>query len=208
VTLERVRLASASFLRTTTPALSDAEGRTVRELRRVGKRIVIGLEGDLWLVLHLTIAGRLHWKPAHAALRGRQNLAAFDFLAGSLTLAEAGAKRRASLFEAGADGFPHRQWRRERVLGRDSPRGPALASGFDPQVDAGGMGPPVQRDARAVPGEGHGVSRGHGGAWEVRGSVPAVRREDSPDSLRGRRNELLGADWPRTLDELEELRRH
>jgi formamidopyrimidine-DNA glycosylase len=99
--LERVRLASPFLLRTTTPALSDAEGKVVRELRRVGKRIAIGLDGGpdggLWLVLHLMIAGRLHWKPAHAALRGRQNLAAFDFPAGSLTLTEAGSKRRASL---------------------------------------------------------------------------------------------------------------
>jgi formamidopyrimidine-DNA glycosylase len=66
----------------------------VRELRRVGKRIAIGLDGDLWLVLHLMIAGRLHWKPAHAALSGRRNLAAFDFPPGSLTLTEAGSKRR------------------------------------------------------------------------------------------------------------------
>lgn len=95
--LERVRLASPFLLRTTTPALSQADGRTVRELRRVGKRIAIGLDGGLWLVLHLMIAGRLHWKPAHAALGGRQNLAAFDFLTGSLTLTEAGARRRASL---------------------------------------------------------------------------------------------------------------
>src|ERR1039458_2728843 len=95
--LEGVRLVSPFLLRTTTPALSEAAGRTVRELRRVGKRIAIGLEGDLWLVLHLMIAGRLHWKPAHAALKGRQNLAAFDFQPGSLTLTEAGAKRRASL---------------------------------------------------------------------------------------------------------------
>ena len=63
----------------------------------MGKRIAIGLDGDLWLVLHPMIAGRLHWKPAHAALKGRQNLAAFDFPAGSLTLTEAGSKRRASL---------------------------------------------------------------------------------------------------------------
>ena len=74
VPLERVRLASPFLLRTTAPPLSEAEGRTVRELRRVGKRIAIGLEGDLWLVLHLMIAGRLHWKPARAPLRGRQNL--------------------------------------------------------------------------------------------------------------------------------------
>jgi formamidopyrimidine-DNA glycosylase len=97
VPVERIRLASPFLLRTTTPPLCEAEGRTVRELRRVGKRIAIGLEGDLWLVLHLMIAGRLHWKPPHAALKGRQNLAAFDFPGGSLTLTEAGAKRRASL---------------------------------------------------------------------------------------------------------------
>jgi formamidopyrimidine-DNA glycosylase len=95
--LERVRLASPFLLRTTAPALSEAEGRSVRDLRRVGKRIAMGLEGDLWLVLHLMIAGRLHWKPARAPLKGRQNLAAFDFPAGSLTLTEAGAKRRSSL---------------------------------------------------------------------------------------------------------------
>jgi len=95
--LERVRVANPFLLRTTTPGLAEAAGRTVRELRRVGKRIAIGLEGDLWLVLHLMIAGRLHWKPAHAALKGRQNLASFDFAAGSLTLTEAGVKRRASL---------------------------------------------------------------------------------------------------------------
>jgi formamidopyrimidine-DNA glycosylase len=73
------------------------EGQTVRELRRIGKRIAIGVEGDLWLVLHLMIAGRLHWKPAHARLSGRNNLAAFDFPNGSLVLTEAGSKRRASL---------------------------------------------------------------------------------------------------------------
>src|SRR5438270_4641783 len=86
--LERVRLASAFLLRTTQPPLGDVEGRTVRELRRVGKRIAFGVEGDLWLVLHLMIAGRLHWRPPHAKLGGRQNLAAFDFPEGSLTLTE------------------------------------------------------------------------------------------------------------------------
>ena len=97
LTLERVRLANPFLLRTTKPALSEVEGRSVRELRRIGKRVAIGLEGDLWLVLHLMIAGRLHWKPAHAPLRGRHSLAAFDFLPGSLTLTEAGVKRKASL---------------------------------------------------------------------------------------------------------------
>jgi formamidopyrimidine-DNA glycosylase len=95
--LEQVRVASAFLLRTVQPPLSNADGRVVRELRRVGKRIAIGVEGDLWLVLHLMIAGRLHWRPAGAKLAGRNSLAAFDFPNGSLVLTEAGSKRRASL---------------------------------------------------------------------------------------------------------------
>jgi formamidopyrimidine-DNA glycosylase len=95
--LEHVRVTSAFLLRTVQPPLASVEGRVVRELRRVGKRIAIGLESDLWLVLHLMIAGRLHWRPPGAKLGGRQNLAAFDFPHGTLVLTEAGAKRRASL---------------------------------------------------------------------------------------------------------------
>jgi formamidopyrimidine-DNA glycosylase len=110
--LERVRLASFTLLRTAQPPLASVEGRVVRELRRIGKRIAIGLEGDLspqrqksvvgdpgmiWLVLHLMIAGRLHWKAPGAKLAGRNALAAFDFATGSLVLTEAGSKRRASL---------------------------------------------------------------------------------------------------------------
>lgn len=95
--LEHIRVASPFLLRTVQPPLQDAEGRNVEKLRRVGKRIAIGLEDDLWLVLHLMIAGRLHWRNADAKLGGRQNLAAFDFSNGSLVLTEAGAKRRAAL---------------------------------------------------------------------------------------------------------------
>ena len=95
--IERVRLASVFLLRTAEPPVKDVEGRIVRELRRIGKRIAIGVEGDLWLVLHLMIAGRLHWSPAQAKLSGRRNLAAFDFPNGSLVITEAGSKRRASL---------------------------------------------------------------------------------------------------------------
>ena len=95
--VERVRLASPFLLRTAQPPLTNVEGRGVRELRRIGKRIAIGVEGDLWLVLHLMIAGRLHWWPAKAKLAGRQHLAAFDFPNGALVLTEAGTKRRASL---------------------------------------------------------------------------------------------------------------
>jgi len=95
--LLRTRLASAFLLRTVQPPLSSADGHVVRELRRIGKRIAIGLEGDFWLVLHLMIAGRLHWRAPDAKLAGRQSLAAFDFPDGSLVLTEAGAKHRASL---------------------------------------------------------------------------------------------------------------
>jgi len=96
-TLERVRLGSPFLLRTVEPALSAVEGRVVEQVRRVGKRIAIGVGGDLWLVLHLMIAGRLHWKKRDAKLGGRQNLAALDFVNGSLVLTEAGSRRRASL---------------------------------------------------------------------------------------------------------------
>lgn len=96
--IEQIRVASPFLLRTAQPPLQEAEGRAVRELRRVGKRIAIGVEGDLWLVLHLMIAGRLHWRARGAKLAGRQNLAAFDFPNGSLVLTEAGSKHRASLY--------------------------------------------------------------------------------------------------------------
>src|SRR5579863_267025 len=95
--LIKVRLGSAFLLRTVQPPLESVEGRVVREVRRIGKRIAIGVEGDLWLVLHLMITGRLHWRSASAKLSGRQNLAAFDFPNGSLVFTEAGSKRRASL---------------------------------------------------------------------------------------------------------------
>jgi formamidopyrimidine-DNA glycosylase len=95
--LVHVRIASAFLLRTVQPPLQSAEGLMVIALRRIGKRIAIGLEGDMWLVLHLMIAGRLHWRAAGAKLAGRNSLAAFDFPNGSLVLTEAGSKRRASL---------------------------------------------------------------------------------------------------------------
>ena len=101
--IQRIRLASPFLLRTAQPPLPSVEGRTVRELRRVGKRIAIGVDGDLWLVLHLMIAGRLHWRAPGAKIGGRQNLAAFDFPNGSLVLTEAGAKHRASLHLVAGD---------------------------------------------------------------------------------------------------------
>jgi formamidopyrimidine-DNA glycosylase len=95
--LEGVRLASPFLLRTHDPPLKAVHGRQVRQLRRLGKRIAIGLEDELWLVLHLMIAGRLHWREPGARLAGRHALAAFDFPNGALTMTEAGAKKRASL---------------------------------------------------------------------------------------------------------------
>jgi formamidopyrimidine-DNA glycosylase len=95
--LLHVRIKSTFLLRTVQPPIHEVEGRVVRDLRRIGKRIGIGLDNDLWLVLHLMIAGRLHWRPAQVSLAGRNSLAGFDFPSGSLTLTEAGSKRRASL---------------------------------------------------------------------------------------------------------------
>jgi formamidopyrimidine-DNA glycosylase len=95
--LEHARVANIFLVRTADPPLSSVDGRGVRELRRVGKRIAIGLDGDLWLVLHLMIAGRLHWRARLASIAGRNSLAAFDFPTGTLVLTEAGTKRRASL---------------------------------------------------------------------------------------------------------------
>jgi formamidopyrimidine-DNA glycosylase len=95
--LEAVRVGSPFLLRTALPPITDAVGHEVRELQRIGKRIAIGFDNDLWFVLHLMIAGRLHWRSSGAKLAGRNNLAAFDFANGSLLLTEAGTKRRASL---------------------------------------------------------------------------------------------------------------
>jgi len=95
--LERIRLTSPFLLRTADPPLDAAFGRRVQALRRLGKRIAFGLEGDLWLVLHLMIAGRLHWHLRGSKPPARRGLAAFDFENGTLVLTEAGTKKRASL---------------------------------------------------------------------------------------------------------------
>jgi len=95
--LEAARVRSPFLVRTYEPPLSSIEGKTVREIRRLVKRIVLGLEDDLWLILHLMIAGRLHWKERGAKFPGKGGLAAFDFAHGTLLLTEAGSKHRASL---------------------------------------------------------------------------------------------------------------
>ena len=95
--LERVRIASPFLLRTSDPPVTDLAGRRVQEIRRLGKRIVFGFDSDYFAVLHLMIAGRLHWKPPGVRIAGRSNLAAWDFPGGSLLLTEATTKHRASL---------------------------------------------------------------------------------------------------------------
>jgi formamidopyrimidine-DNA glycosylase len=107
--LERVRLASPFVLRSVDPPVREAEGRRVVAVRRLGKRILLALEGGLFVVIHLMIAGRLRWRPPGAKTPGRIGLAAFDFPGGTLLLTEAGSKRRASLHlvrgEAALAGF-------------------------------------------------------------------------------------------------------
>jgi len=95
--LQRVRIATPFLLRSADPPLGEVEGRLVLAVQRLGKRIVLALDGDLFLVLHLMIAGRLHWKEPGARPPGRVGLAAFDFPTGTLVLTEAGTKRRAAL---------------------------------------------------------------------------------------------------------------
>ena len=95
--LEKVRLASPFFLRSVDPPIGQAEGKQVRELRRIGKRIVIGLDDELYLILHLMIAGRLRWRPLGTKITGKVGLAAFDFSSGTLLITEASSKKRAAL---------------------------------------------------------------------------------------------------------------
>jgi formamidopyrimidine-DNA glycosylase len=109
-TLERILIGGPFLLRTADPPVSSVQGHKVHALRRIGKRIAIGFDNDIWLVLHLMIAGRLHWFDSAKAKRkppdGRRTLAAFDFDSGTLTLTEAGSQKRASLHVvAGADGL-------------------------------------------------------------------------------------------------------
>jgi formamidopyrimidine-DNA glycosylase len=95
--VDRIRLASPFLLRSVTPPLPEAEGKRVLEIRRLGKRIVIGLEDNLFLVFHLMISGRLHWRERGVKAPARRGLATFDFTSGTLSLTEAGSKKRASL---------------------------------------------------------------------------------------------------------------
>src|ERR1700682_4816159 len=95
--LERVRVAGPFLLRTALPPIDSLQGHKVTELRRIGKRIALGFDNGMWLVFHLMIAGRLHWRDKTVVPDGRRTLAAFDFDSGTLTLTEAGSQKRASL---------------------------------------------------------------------------------------------------------------
>jgi formamidopyrimidine-DNA glycosylase len=147
-TLEQVRLNSPFLLRTVTPPLTAAVGQGVGGVRRLGKRVVIALHDDLFLAIHLMIAGRLHWKPKATKLAGKIALAAFDFATGTLTLTEAGTKKRASLhlvrgesdlalldrggiepLDATLDGFRSALTRENRTLKR-ALTDPAILSGI------------------------------------------------------------------------------
>jgi formamidopyrimidine-DNA glycosylase len=104
--LDRVSIRGPFLLRTATPPVNAAEGRTVQEVRRIGKRIALGVEGELWLVLHLMIAGRLHWRAAPPKPTDKRVLAAFQFDNGALTFTEGGTQHRAALHViAGEDGL-------------------------------------------------------------------------------------------------------
>ncbi|MFZ0312709.1 MAG: DNA-formamidopyrimidine glycosylase family protein [Candidatus Korobacteraceae bacterium] len=97
-TLARVQITGPSLLRTAQPPISSVEGKKVLQLRRVGKRIAIALEDELWLVLHLMISGRLHWHPSGSKVAKSRSLASFVFSSGTLSLTEAGTRKRASLY--------------------------------------------------------------------------------------------------------------
>ena len=113
-----VRLASPFLLRSVAPPLDALYGKRVRGFRRLGKRIAVRFDDDLWVVLHLMIAGRLHWGPPGKALPGKRGLAAFDFENGSLVLTEAGSKRRASLHVVADESGPRgARPRRHRAVG-------------------------------------------------------------------------------------------
>ena len=147
-TLEQVRLNSPFLLRTVAPPLTEAHGKRVAGVSRLGKRVVIALENEIFLAIHLMIAGRLHWKPRGTRLAGKIALAAFDFTTGTLTLTEAGTKKRASLhvvsgepglaalgrggiepLDATLDGFRAALTRENRTLKR-ALTDPAIVSGI------------------------------------------------------------------------------
>jgi len=278
-TLERVRLGSPFVLRTAQPPIDEVQGHAVRELRRIGKRIAIGLDNGLWVVIHLMIAGRLHWRPPGAKLSGRNNLAAFDFSRGSLVLTEAGTKRRASLhvvsgeaalramdpggieiFSSSADEFRAALSAENRTLKR-APTDPRILSGignaYSDEILHAAQLSPIVLTHKLQPDEWarlYAATRTTLERWihrlrsaaergfpekvtafrpdmavHGRYGQPCPRCGEAIQRIRYADNEtnycarcqtggklladralsrLLGADWPRTLDELEALKRH
>jgi hypothetical protein len=165
-TLERVRLLNPFILRTAVPPIRSAEGRKVIGIRRIGKRIVFALDGGLFLVGHLMIAGRFRWLEGASKPPGRISLALLEFDNGTLVLTEAGTKRRASM---------------HLVEGED-----ALLA-----MDPGGAAPGAGRSR--LPRQGNRVPRAHGGARPLRQALPRVRLAGAAHRVRGERIELLRA---------------
>ncbi len=215
--LLRIRLGSPFLLRTVTPAPDELAGKRVVGLRRIGKRIVIGLEEKLFLVIHLMIAGRFKWLAPGAKIPGgKAGLAAFDFTSGTLALTEQGAKRRASLhlvrgedelkqfdpggmeiFDVTLDRFRD-ALRRERHTLKRSLTDPHLFSPARAARDAGSHRSTRCRfRGRPIPRESHRVPSGDGRPWQVQRALPRLRDEGPAHRLRGKRNELLRAlpDW-------------
>ena len=180
--LERVRLGSVFLLRTVDPPLSSVEGRTVTSLRRIGKRIAIGVEGDLWLVLHLMIAGRLHWKPAQAKIAGRNALAAFDFSTGSLD--------------------PYRSRQQAPRLALYRLRGEESLRAIDPGgIEIFSTGP-RRLPRRALPGEPHPQARPHRSAPDQRRRQRLLRRNPPCRAALAYHphHKLKPEDWQRLFD--------
>jgi formamidopyrimidine-DNA glycosylase len=243
-TLQTVRVASAFVLRTAEPPIAGVQGQVVHELRRIGKRIAIGLGNDLWIVIHLMIAGRLHWRAPAAKLSGRSTLAAFDFAAGSLVLTEAGTKRRASLHivagepglsamdpggigNAYSDEILHaarlspialtnklkpEEWEQlytatratletwiARLRGEAQTAFPEKVTAFRPDMAVHG------RFGQACPRCGDPIQRIR---YADKETNYCARCQTGGKLLADRAlSRLLGADWPRTLDELEALKK-
>src|SRR2546427_601717 len=189
--LERVRLLSPFVLRSVDPPLAAAAGRAVSGLRRLGKRIVIGLDGDLFLLLHLMIAGRLHWRPAGARPPGKIGLAALDFSTGTLVLTEAGTKRRAAIhlgrreIPRGGHGVPRRDGR-PRALRQAVPGVRRSGAAHRPRRERDEL-------LRAVP-DGRPAPRRPRALTTARGGLAADARGTGGAKGYGRRGRTIG--WP------------
>ena len=222
--LEHVRIASPFLLRTVTPPLANVERKKVREIRRIGKRICIGLENELWLVLHLMIAGRLHWKKLGTKVSPPRGLAAFDFSNGTLLWTEAGSKKRASLHVVvGEDGLSRLDPGGIEVLAADLPTFAKVLTSSNHTLKRS------LTDPRLFSGIGNAYSDEI--LWEARLSPLAMTQKLKPEGIEllyhaanetndcptcqtgGRLladralSRLLREDWPRTPEEMEQLTR-